>query len=75
MQPLDVGVFKPFSTAYFAAIDSCMMRHPGKTFSIYEGASAIGIAHQRAVTASNIINAFKKFKKCGIYPFDADLPT
>lgn len=72
MQPLDVGVYRPFSIAYNAAVDSWMMRHPGKPLSIYEVAECVGIAHEKALTPSNIINAFKK---CGIYPFDANVFT
>ncbi|KAJ8957110.1 hypothetical protein NQ318_007325 [Aromia moschata] len=70
LQPLDVGVFKAFSTAYNAVIDSWMMQHPGKPISIYEVAECVGIAHIKALTPSNIINSFKK---CGIYPYDANV--
>lgn len=72
MQPLDVGVYKRFSTAYNASIDSWMMQHPGEPLSIYEVAECVGIAHEKALTPSNFINAFKK---CGIYPFDANVFT
>ncbi|RZC35065.1 DDE 1 domain containing protein, partial [Asbolus verrucosus] len=72
MQPLDVGYYKPFSTAYNAAVDSWMMQHSGKPLSIYEVAECVGIAHEKALTPINIIHSFKK---CGIYPFDADVFT
>ena len=32
MQPLDVGVYKPFKTYYSQAMDSWMMRNPGKPY-------------------------------------------
>jgi len=41
-------------------------------FSIYEVAECVRIAHEKALTPSNIINAFKK---CGVYPFDAKVFT
>ena len=72
MQPLDVGVFKAFSTCYNASVDTWMMQHPGKPFTIYEVAECVGFAHEKALTPSNIINAFKK---CGIYPYDANVFT
>lgn len=72
MQPLDVGVFKAFSTCYNASVDTWLMQHPGKPFTIYEVAECVGFAHEKALTPSNIINAFKK---CGIYPYDANVFT
>ena len=45
MQPLDAGVNKPFKTYYSQAMDSWMMRNPGKPISIYEIAHCVGIAH------------------------------
>ncbi|KAK4874769.1 hypothetical protein RN001_014129 [Aquatica leii] len=48
------------------------MQDPGKPFSIYEVAECVGFAHQKALTPSNIINAFKK---CGIYPFGDNVFT
>lgn len=72
LQPLDVGVYKPFSTAYSAAIDTWMMQHPGKPLTIYDVAACVGFAHEKAITPSNVISAFKK---CGIYPYDANIFT
>lgn len=67
LQPLDVGVFKPFSLAYNAAVDGWLMQHPGKPLSIYEVAACVGEAFNKALTPVNITSAFKK---CGIFPFD-----
>ncbi|XP_064641955.1 uncharacterized protein LOC135496524 [Lineus longissimus] len=67
MQPLDVGIFKPFKTYCSQAMDSWMMQNPGKPISIYEIAYCVGIAHEKAMTPSNITAGFRK---SGIYPFD-----
>lgn len=67
LQPLDVGIYGPFKIFYNAAIDSWLMRHPGKPITIYDLGEVIGIAFQKAMTPVNISKAFKK---CGIYPFD-----
>lgn len=72
LQPLDVGVFGPFKTAYNKAVDSWMMRNPGKTFSIYEVASCVKEAHMKAMTPANICAAFKA---TGIFPFNRDVFT
>ncbi|KAJ4436439.1 hypothetical protein ANN_19072 [Periplaneta americana] len=55
---------------YNAAADSWLMRNPGKTVSIYEVASLIGQAHERAFSPSNIIPGFRK---TGIYLFDRNV--
>lgn len=54
------------------AIDSWMMQHPGKPLTIYEVVRCVRIAHKKALTLSSILHAFKK---CGIYPWDADVFT
>lgn len=72
LQPLDVGVFKPFKTYYNAAIDTWMMQHPGQTATIYNVAGFVKIAHERGMTSSNITAAFKK---TGIYPYDRHVFT
>lgn len=72
MQPLDVGVFGPFKTAYNKAVDGWMMRNPGKTFSIYDVAGCVKEAHLKSMTPSNICNAFRA---TGIFPFNRDVFT
>lgn len=69
-QPLDVGVYGPFKTAYNKAVDSWMLRNPGKTFSIYEVAGCVKVAHTKAMTPGNICAAFKA---TGIFPFNRDI--
>ncbi|XP_050301599.1 uncharacterized protein LOC126739820 [Anthonomus grandis grandis] len=69
-QPLDVGIMKPFKEYYNASIDSWMLRKPGIPVTIYELASFIGIAYQKAMTPSTITNAFRK---TGIFPFDRNI--
>ncbi|CAB3224738.1 unnamed protein product [Arctia plantaginis] len=54
LQPLDVGIFGPFKSAYNKAVDSWMLRNPGKTFSIYEVAGCVREAHMKAMTPGNI---------------------
>ncbi|XP_072380516.1 uncharacterized protein [Diabrotica undecimpunctata] len=70
LQPVDVGIFKPVSLAFIAAIDSWLMHHPGKPVTIYEVTGCVGEAYQKAMTLGNITLAFKK---CGIYPFDREI--
>lgn len=72
MQPLDVGLNAPFKVFYNSAIDSWMMRNPGKPMTIYNVAECVGLAYARAMTPMNISAAFKK---CGIYPFDPEVFT
>lgn len=72
LQPLDVGILKPFQTYYSAAIDSWMMSHPGQAFTIYNVASCVGAAYPRAMSPVNIASSFKK---TGIFPFDKHVFT
>ncbi|RVE52221.1 hypothetical protein evm_003140 [Chilo suppressalis] len=72
LQPLDVAIFKSFKVAYNAAIDSWLMRNPGKTFSIYEVAQCIKEAHMKSMTPANICSAFQA---TGIYPYNRDIFT
>lgn len=72
MQPLDVGVYKPFKTAYNSSVDSWMMRNPGRPITIYEIAACVGEAHMKAMTPANISSAFKK---TGIFPYDDNVFT
>lgn len=72
LQPLDVGIYSPFKTFYNAAMESWMLKHPGKPVTIYDLAELIGVAFTRAMTPTNILNSFKK---TGIHPFDRDIFT
>ncbi|CAG4986819.1 unnamed protein product, partial [Parnassius apollo] len=70
MQPLDVGLIGPFKAYYNSAVDSWLMRNPGKEMTIYNIAECVGYAYAKSMTPVNITSAFKK---CGIFPFDADV--
>lgn len=59
--------YMALSRQYNAAIESWLMRYPGKPITIYEVGEIIGIAFQKAMTPLNIT---KSFAKCGIHPFD-----
>ncbi|XP_063226437.1 tigger transposable element-derived protein 6-like [Bacillus rossius redtenbacheri] len=70
LQPLDVSVFAAFKSFYNASVDSWMMRNPGKTVSIYDVASLICEAHEKAMTPANITPGFRK---TGIFPFNRNV--
>lgn len=72
LQPLNVGVFKAFKTSYYAAIDSWLLRNPGRPITIYEIAACVGEAYLKAMTPINICNAFKN---TGIFPYDDNIFT
>lgn len=72
MQPLDVGLNAPFKAFYNAAVDSWLLRNPGKPLTIYDVAECVGIAYPKAMTPVNICQAFKK---CGIFPYDDEIFT
>lgn len=72
LQPLDVEIYGPFKTFYNAAIDSWLLRNPGKPVTIYDLGEIIGSAFQKAMTPKNITSSFAK---CGIFPFDRHIFT
>lgn len=72
LQPLDVGLNGPFKVYYNSAIESWLLRNPGKPMTIYSVAECVGIAYQKAMTPVNISQAFRK---CGIFPFDPNIFT
>ncbi|XP_050510821.1 uncharacterized protein LOC126887385 [Diabrotica virgifera virgifera] len=61
LQPLDVAVHAPFKTYYNSAMDSWMMRNPGRPITIFQIAECV------TMTPSN---RKAGFKKCGIVPFN-----
>lgn len=69
-QPLDVGVFGPFQTAYSKAYHNWTVTHPGQVCTIYDIASLVNDALGKAAIPSNIFSAFKA---TGIYPFNKDI--
>ena len=72
LQPLDVGVFRPFMVYYNEAMNQFMMKNPGKRVTIYNVAQFVNYAHTHALTPMNIVNSFRK---CGIFPFDRNVFT
>ena len=66
-QPLDLSVFGPFKSFFNKAADSWMLKHPGKTITIYQMAELMGTAWQKAATLLNITAGFRV---SGIWPFD-----
>ena len=67
LQPLDVGVFKPFKAAFSKASHQFIMQNPGRVVTNDVLASLVGDAWPHAFTPLNIMAGFKK---CGIYPFN-----
>lgn len=72
LQPLDVGVFSSFKSNYYSALNSKLLQNKGVPLTIYDVAGCVKIAHDRAMTPSNIAAAFKK---TGIFPFDSNIFT
>ena len=67
LQPLDVGVFKPFKSAYNKACKRFMADHPHRVITTDQIAGLIGKAWPLSLTPVNIMSGFKK---CGIYPLN-----
>ncbi|KAB0790123.1 hypothetical protein PPYR_15344 [Photinus pyralis] len=70
--PLDVSVFASFKAHYNRAVDSWLLHHPGIPLTIYDIAGCVGVAHDRAMTPSNIKSGFRK---TGLFPFDRNIFT
>ena len=67
LQPLDVGVFKPFKAAFSKASHQFIMQNPGRVITNDVLASLVGDAWPHAFTPLNIMAGFKK---CGIHHFN-----
>lgn len=67
MQPLDVSVYGPFKTYYTQEMQLWYRNNPGKTFSIYNVAAAVGQAFPQAFCPQNITSGFLN---SGIYPLN-----
>ncbi|KAB0803423.1 hypothetical protein PPYR_00393 [Photinus pyralis] len=72
LQPLDVSVFASFKAHYNRAVDSWLLHHPDIPLTIYDIVGCVGVAHDRAMTPSNIKS---DFRKTGIFPFDRNIFT
>ena len=66
LQPLDVGFFGPFKTAYSVECDNWIVSHPGRPITNYQVAGLFRAAYYRVGNLERPINAFKA---TGIYPF------
>lgn len=72
LQPLDVSCYAPFKAHYNSAVDSWLLHHPGTPMTIYQIAQCVGVAHDRALTPSNIKAGFLA---TGIFPYDDKIFT
>ena len=66
LQPLDVGFFGPFKTAYSVECDNWIVGHPGRPITNYQVAGLFRAAYYRVGNLERPINAFIA---TGIYPF------
>ena len=67
LQPLDVGVFKPFKTYFSKACASCLAKHPGRVITNDMIASLVATSWPDAFSPHNIMGGFRK---TGIYPIN-----
>ena len=68
LQPLDVGVFKPFKTHFNKACQKHMRNNPGEVINPTILAPTVAKALMNSLTPLNILISFKK---CGIHPLNA----
>ena len=72
LQPLDVGIFRPFERSYNRACDAWMTSFPDQPLTIYYIAELAGRAFSKAFCQENIVSSFKK---TGIYRLNPDIFT
>ena len=60
LQPLNVSIYEPFKSYYHAAMISRLQQKPGVPLTIYDVAALVKVAHEKAMTSTNIIAGFKK---------------
>lgn len=70
LQPLDVGVFRPFNLYYNEAMKNFMTSKPGTRVAIDNISTFVAYAIKHAMKPASIQNAFKA---CGIHPFDRNI--
>lgn len=68
LQPLDVGCFGPFKSAYYAACNHFMAQQRGRVVTKYDIAQISGIAYGKTMTPANIIGGFRR---AGVAPFSS----
>ena len=67
LKPLDVSVYGPFKSYYSSALNAQLQQKPGVFLTIYDVPGLVKIAHEKAMTPTNIVAGFKK---TGIFPLD-----
>ena len=67
LQPLDVGVFKPFKTNFNKACSKYMCQHPGRVITADVLASLVADSYAASFT---LVNIMKGFKKTGTWPIN-----
>lgn len=70
LQPLDVGVFKPFKIAINKQFDTFMRMNPGRLVQVFDIPSMVSRALEIGV---NEVNIKSGFRSTGIWPLDADI--
>lgn len=70
MQPLDVSVFGPFKTAINTQCENWMLMNPGRPMSILDLPPIICRSLEISANEQNVKSGFKK---CGIWPLDANI--
>ena len=67
LQPLDVGVFKPFKTYFSKACTSYLAKHPGRVITNDMIASLVATTWADTFSPNNIMGGFRK---TGVFPIN-----
>ena len=67
LQPLDVSIYGPFKSYYSSALNAQLQQKPGVSLTICDISGLVKIAHEKAMTPTNIIAGFKK---TGVFSLD-----
>lgn len=69
LQPADVAFMRPLSAYYDSAATAWLRSHPGRVITPFQISEIFGQAYIQTATMTIAINAFKK---CGIWPYNAN---
>ena len=69
LQPLDVGVFRPFKAAWRAELQTYKVNHPNSVPTRFDFHNFLTPVYEKCFIPSNIRGGFRK---AGIYPLDKD---
>ena len=69
LQPMDVSVFRPLKSAWKKTVLEFKVENNGKKLKRENFAPLLQITLDKTLTSGMFVNGFRK---CGIYPFDAD---